>query len=238
MVLHDIKANTTELSQKMYVQNGAGRFVDPEGRSSIIKGDTMYVIDESEKSYMVLDKATMEQLGKQLSAEMEQLKEQLAKMPPEQRAQMEQMMGIQSDGDGGQMGSRSRRHRQVRQGGRTRLQGLGREAQRQARRSALRGPLFVLARQGRFPGGVPRTSRRCSRRWARTIPTLAGMMSSEFSALAKVNGFPVRTRNYENGRLADDEQLVKVWREETIPAAMFEVPAGYTQKKMPMPGAN
>jgi hypothetical protein len=27
---------------------------------------------------------------------------------------------------------------------------------------------------------------------------------------------------------------VSVWREEAIPASMFEVPAGYKQKQMPM----
>ena len=30
---------------------------------------------------------------------------------------------------------------------------------------------------------------------------------------------------------------MKVWREEAIPAAMFEIPAGYKQKQMPL-GAN
>jgi hypothetical protein len=50
----------------------------------------------------------------------------------------------------------------------------------------------------------------------------------------KTNGYPVRQRAYENGKLVDEETLVKVWREETIPAATFEVPAGYTRKSMPM----
>ncbi len=38
----------------------------------------------------------------------------------------------------------------------------------------------------------------------------------------------------KNGKLGDDEQLMRVWREEAIPASMFEVPAGYKQKQMPM----
>ena len=72
---------------------------------------------------------------------------------------------------------------------------------------------------------------------AKSVPMLAGMMTNEFSAQAKVNGFPVRTRGYENGELGDNEQIMKVWREEPIPASMFEIPAGYKQKQMPM-GAN
>src|SRR5688572_3020033 len=100
-VSNNLKTNSSRLAQKIYVQGGSGRFEDEEGRASIIKGDTIYVIDQADKSYVVLDKATMEQLGKQVGAAMEQMKEQLAKMPPEQRAQIEQMMGIQSGAGAG-----------------------------------------------------------------------------------------------------------------------------------------
>jgi len=69
---------------------------------------------------------------------------------------------------------------------------------------------------------------------AKSVPMLSGMMTNEFGAQAKVNGFPVRSRGYENGQLGDTEHNVRVWREEAIPASMFEVPAGYKQKQMPM----
>ena len=69
---------------------------------------------------------------------------------------------------------------------------------------------------------------------AKSVPMLSGMMASEFSAQVKANGYPVRRRAYENGQLVDEETLVKVWREETIPASMFEIPAGYKVKQMPM----
>ena len=52
LVDHDIKSGKTELAQKMYVQEGAGRFVDPEGRVTLIKGGTLYIIDETDKSYV------------------------------------------------------------------------------------------------------------------------------------------------------------------------------------------
>ncbi len=63
------------------------------------------------------------------------------------------------------------------------------------------------------------------------------MMSNEFDAQAKVNGFPVRSRAYDNGRLGDTEQVVKLWREEAIPTSMFEIPAGYQPKQMTAPGS-
>src|SRR5690348_6958767 len=90
---HNIATGSSELKQKMYVQDGSGRFVDPDGKTSLIKNDTMYIIDDAEKSYIVLDKATMQQVAQKLQTAMDKMKEQMAKLPPEQRAQMEQMMG-------------------------------------------------------------------------------------------------------------------------------------------------
>ena len=38
MVTHNLTTNSTELSQKMYVQDGSGRFVDKDGRSVADQG--------------------------------------------------------------------------------------------------------------------------------------------------------------------------------------------------------
>src|SRR4051812_10707233 len=92
-VKHNLTTGTTEPEQKMYVQAGNGRFVDPSGHTSLIKGDTMYIIDDPGKSYIEMDQATMQQLAKQVQGAMDRMKEQMAKLPPEQRAQMEQAMG-------------------------------------------------------------------------------------------------------------------------------------------------
>ena len=60
------------------------------------------MIDDTDKSYVVFDKATMEQLAKKLNEAMAKMKEQMAKLPPEQRAQMEQRMGGVMGPAGGQ----------------------------------------------------------------------------------------------------------------------------------------
>ena len=69
---------------------------------------------------------------------------------------------------------------------------------------------------------------------AKSVPMLAGMMANEFSAQVEGQWLPGAPRGYENGKLGDEEKLMKVWREEAIPASMFEIPAGYKQKQMPM----
>jgi hypothetical protein len=234
-VSNNLKTNSSQLAQKMYVQNGSGRFEDPEGRASIIKGETIYVIDQKEKSYIVLDKATMEQLGKQLSAAMEKVKEQLAKMPPEQRAQMEQMMGIQGSGEGGG----EWKVEAIDTGKSDKVEGRSCKVWDVKRNDQLDHQICVvpygsLSGTEDFKAAFGKFAR-IFEDMARNLPQLSGAMSNEMAALSKVNGFPVRTRDYENGRLAPEEQVVKVWKEQAIPASMFEIPAGYTQKKMPGP---
>jgi hypothetical protein len=233
-VSNNLKTNSSELAQKMYVQGGSGRFEDAEGRASIIKGDTIYVIDQDDKTYVVLDKATMEQLGKQMSAAMEKMKEQLAKMPPEQRAQLEQMMGIQSGGGAGGWTMDA-----VDTGKSDKVDGRACKVwdvkvNDQPDHQICVVPYSALPGTEDFKTVFEKFAR-VFEDMAKNLPQLSGAMNNQMSALRKVNGFPMRTRSYENGRLAPEEQVVKVWREEAIPASMFEVPAGYQQKRMPTP---
>ncbi|HEV7607849.1 MAG TPA: hypothetical protein VGO61_10960 [Steroidobacteraceae bacterium] len=231
MVDHDIKADKTTLAQKMYVQDGNGRFVDAEGHATLIKNGTFYIIDDQDKSYVAVDKATMEELAKKISAAMEKMKDQLAQLPPEQREQMEKMMpGMGGDkkwtvealdtGKTDKVGARSCRLWDIKRGG---------ELDDQicvVPYSALPGKENFQAMFANFA--------KVFEEIAKSVPMLSGMMSNEFGAQAKANGFPVRSRAYENGKLGDDEQLMSVWREEAIAASMFEIPAGYKKKQMPV----
>ncbi|HTU67820.1 MAG TPA: DUF4412 domain-containing protein [Steroidobacteraceae bacterium] len=238
LVTHDVPNNTTSPSQKMYVQGGNGRFVDEEGRASIIKGDTMYIVDDSDHTYIAFDKATMQQLAAQISSAMDQMKEQLAKLPPDQRAQVEQMMG-KTPGMGGP--DQKWTVEAVDTGKSDKVDGRACKVWDIKRNGELDDQLCVVP-YSQLPGkenfqAVFANFAKVFEEMAKSVPTLAGMMSNEFDAQAKVNGFPMRSRGYEDGKLGDEEQLVKVWREEAIPASMFEIPAGYKPKKMAAPGA-
>jgi len=232
MVDHDIKANKTDLAQKIYVQNGNGRFVDAEGHATLIKNGTFYIIDDKEKSYIMFDKATMEQLAKKINDAMGKMKAQLAQLPPEQRAQMEQMMP-------GLAGGEKKWVVEVIDTGKSdKVDGRNCRIWDVKRDGKLDDQICVVAYSD-LPGKenfqqMFATFAKVFEDMAKSVPTMSGMMTNEFSAQAKVNGYPVRTRGYDNGKLGDDEQLLKVWREETIPAATFEIPAGYKQKQMPM----
>jgi hypothetical protein len=232
MVDHDIRTDKIELSQKMYVQNGLGRFVDGDGRATLIKDGTLYIIDDAEKSYVVVDKATLDQLAKKVGAAMEQVKEQLAKLPPDQRAQMEQMMPGVAGGD------RKWTVEAFDTGKSDKVDGRACRVWDVKRDGELDDQICVVPYSS-LPGKenfqvVFANFAKVFEEMAKSVPMLAGMMTNEFSAQAKVNGFPVRSRAYESGKLGDEEHLMKVWREEAVPASMFEVPAGYKRKQMPL----
>jgi hypothetical protein len=232
LVDHDIKTDKAALAQKMYVQNGLGRFVDGDGRVTLIKDGTLYIVDDADKSYVAVDKETLAQLAKKISGAMEQMKEQLAKLPPEQRAQMEQMMPGMADAN------RQRTVEAFDTGKSDKVDGRDCRVWDIKRDGKLDDQICVVPYSA-LPGkenfqAIFANFAKVFEEMAKSVPMLAGMMTNEFSAQAKVNGFPVRSRAYDNGALGDDEQLMKVWREEAIPASMFEIPAGYKRKQMPM----
>ena len=221
-VNRDIAAGTTTSKQKIYVQSGSGRFVDPEGRSTLIKGNTLYMIDDKDRSYIEFDKATMEQVAKKLSAQMEQLKEQMAKLPPEQRAQMEQMMG------GAGLSGTPRTVEVTDTGKSDKVDGRTCKVWDVTSDGDLDEQICVVAYTA-LPGKenfstVFGNFSKVFEEMAKSVPMLSGMMANEFSAYVKTNGYPVRPRAYDNGKLVNEEPLVKVWREEAVPASMFESP--------------
>jgi DnaJ-domain-containing protein 1 len=174
----------------------------------------------------------MEKLAVKINAAMAQMKEQLAKMPPEQRAQMEG----HAAGHGRrrqEVGRRSHRHRQVRQGRWARLPRLGHQAQRRARRPDVRGAVSSLPGKENFQAMFANFAK-VFEEMAKSVPMLSGMMTNEFGAQAKVNGFPVRTRAMRTASWRHGNQRACLARRRPLPPRCSKIPAGYKQKQMPM----
>jgi hypothetical protein len=234
MMDRDLKTSQAELSQKIYVQGNLGRFVDADGRATLVKNGTLFMIDDQDRSYVEFDKATMETLARTLNEAMGKMKEQLAKMPAEQREQMEQMLSAQMPGllgDGKQWSVEA-----IDTGRSETVDGRNCRVWDVKRNGELDDQLCVVPYSA-LPGkenfqAVFSDFAKAFEEMAKSAPMLSGVMSNELTAQSKVNGFPVRSRGYENGKLADNEQVVSIWREEQIPASMFEVPAGYKRKTM------
>ncbi len=64
----------------------------------MFKDDTIYVISHKDKSYVVMDRASMKRMAEQLNPALQMLQERMKTMTPEQRAQMEKMLGTKIPG--------------------------------------------------------------------------------------------------------------------------------------------
>lgn len=231
----DIKTQkSVDASQKMYVQGGLGRMESGDGHVSIIKGDTMYVLDTKRKTYMVFDKASADAMAKQMNDMMAKMRAQMAQLPPAQRAEMEKMMGGQMPGkpaanskltssDTGRMDTvegRSCRIWQIKRNG------------------ALDDELCVVPYSS-LPGkeDIGALFLKIGKLFEGMSKAMPGAANdNEFDAYARVNGYPVRLRGYTNGKSDGTETVLKVWREEAVVPALFVIPAGYRKQAMPALG--
>ena len=90
-------------AMKVYAQSGkirmdgVGQPAD-ERMSMIFLGEEFLVLDHSEKKYIVVDADMIAEVGSQMEAAMQSMQAQLADMPPEQRAMVEEMMQGQMQG--------------------------------------------------------------------------------------------------------------------------------------------
>src|SRR5262245_27173356 len=70
--------------------------MNPAGRKQVVVFDgnaqVLRLIDDEAKTYNEMTKADVDRLGEQMAGAMAMMQQQMANMPPEQRAQMEAMM--------------------------------------------------------------------------------------------------------------------------------------------------
>jgi len=80
----------------------------------------------------------------------------------------------------------------------------------------------------------------------REISTMLSSFTESFGAagdnqpwhdMEKINGVPILTRDFSDGKAESEMRLTSV-RKESVPGASFDVPTGYTEKKLSFgPGA-
>ena len=163
------------------------------------------------------------------------MKAQLAQMPPEQRAQMEQMMPGLSGSDKKWTVEVVDTGKSDKVDGRNcRIWDVKRDGKLDDQICVV--PYSDLPGKENFQADV-REFREGVRGNGEIRPHDGGHDDQRVQCPVEGERFPGALPWLREGKLGDDEQVMKVWREETIPAAMFEIPAGYKQKQMPM-GAN
>jgi uncharacterized protein YneF (UPF0154 family) len=222
---------------KIYFDGGRMRSNDADGDGAIFKNKTIYALKSGDKTYTMVDKATMDRMGGQLAEARKKMEAQLAGMPPERRAMMEQMMSQMGGAPGGKQP-----RREVKKTGRSEsvagfkctiwevtLDGEKHQELCSTPASALPGGAEVLATMkeiGEMMEGLT----------AGLGPMAQRSSKEEWKDVAKIGGVPILTRDFDGGK-ASSEMRLAVIRSQPVPASTFEVPAGYKQRTMPKMGA-
>ena len=207
-----------------------------DGNSSVIfRGDEMIAINHDAREYVRLDEATMESLGQQFNQAMQMMQQQLASLPPEQRAMAEKMMQSQMQGMGipgaaagpprieaggaGSHGGYSCTNYTVYEGdaktqeicaaGLTQIEGLS-----EMRAAFERMAVFLQKMSDAFGPGP-----------------LADIGRTPMAMMEQIDGFPVFTRRFDGKEVAEEVVLTSV-STESLDAALFAPPAGYSEREV------
>ena len=233
MVVRDASGNETE---RTHVQAQSGKLrVDGHGRAAdvslVFLGDRFLVLDHKEKSYIVMDEAMLDEVTSQLDAAMKKMEAELANLPPDQRAMVEQMMQGQMQGMMGQQDAAPEPPRVEKIGiGQWHSQPCtkyavheGGEKTQEVCATALdniEGSADMMEAFLHMADFV--------RKFTESLPgqLASGISQNPGSIIKQIGGFPVHSVQYEFGNVTGETMLESV-SEQELDEAIFAAPGDY-----------
>jgi hypothetical protein len=218
-----------------WAQGGMMRVEMQPGESTMIfRDDTIYAISHKDKSYVAMDRATMKRVAEQVNPALKMLQEQMKNMAPEQRAQMEKMLGARLPGTAEQAQQIKRTSRS------DKINGYSCTYVEVHEGGELIDELCI-ASSGTIKGSEELIN--AARLMSAAVqdmmsvmdaPWLKEMAQKQMQNFDALGGIPVFSRNFADGKPRRETTLTRV-SSESIAPAQFEVPAGYTRKDMMAP---
>ena len=221
---------------KIWFDGGRMRSNDGTGDGAIFKEQKIYALDGDKKTYSVIDKATMDRMGGQMAEARKKMEAQMANLPPERRAMMEQMMSQMGGG-----AAKKAVKRDVTSTGRSETVAGIKCTVWEVVVDGVKEQELCASPVSSMPGGaeVMKTMREIGEMMKGLSEGLGPMAkrsaTEAWTDIAKINGVPILTRDFDGGK-ATSEKRLSVIRSESVPGSTFEVPAGYKERKMPKMG--
>lgn len=205
---------------------------DEAAGSMIFLGNEFLYVDHQDKSYIVMDEAMLDEVSTKISAAMKQMEAQLASMPPEQRAMVEQMMKGQMQGMIEQPAPSSSAPR-------VEAKGSGEWKSYKCRQYAVfegaeKVQDICAAQLADVDGAdeVIETFRNMAAyitKMTESMPMGSDDRINPGELMDEIDGFPVHTIDYENGAVVGETSLDSV-TEQDFDEGMFAVPEGYRRQ--------
>jgi hypothetical protein len=235
------------VANRMYAQAGKLRMdqMDAQGAlqtSAIFQNNEMIVVNYADKNFHRLDEKTLAELGAQMqkaSAAMKQMEQQMANMPPEQRAMMEKMMKGRMAGMAG-MGAKPPVIR-FEPGGMGTWQSYTCKnytvyAGDQKTQEMCTVPASKVEGAEEFVAAARNMKEFFEKfKEALQMPGFANLAQNPAGVVGEVEGFPVHTKEFENGVLRQ-EKFLSSSKTENLSDSLFSPPQGFREEKF-MPGS-
>jgi len=218
-----------------WAQGGMMR-VETQANDSMVlfKDDTIYAISHKDKSYVAMDRASMKRMAEQLNPALQMLQERMKTMTPEQRAQMEKMLGTRLPGTAEAPPEIKRTARNDKVNGysctyvEVREAGVLTDELCVVPASALKGSAELMSSAKKMSQLLNDMMASMDAPW---LKQMAQKQVQNFEALG---GIPVVSRHFVDGKPQSETSLSNI-SSETLAASLFEIPAGYTKKDMMAP---
>jgi len=235
LVTMNASGQETERS-RIYAQSGKIRMEQSDGNETsatmIFLGNEFLYIDQREKSYIVMDEAMLDEVSAKMNEAMKEMEAQLASMPPEQRAMVEQMMKGQMQGMTAQQAPSS-------SGPRVEATGSGEWKSYKCRQYAVfegaeKVQDICAAELDEVDGAdeVIETLRNMAAyitKMTESLPMRSDDRINPGELMDEIDGFPVHTIDYKNGVVARETSLDSV-TEQDLDEGMFAAPEGYRRQ--------
>ena len=224
---------------KMEIAARGGDGSTEQRDEAIFRGDRrqMIVVDHRDKSYMVVDEATANQMRSQLDGQMQQamkdLEKHLDKLDPREREMLEKMLKGRTPPAGAAIAGQRRQNRDFRRTGERGVrQGYPVVRYDVFSNGEKEEELWVTSWEN-IPGGseVADSFTDIADFWEEMMDSFgAGFMGERdhntVTFFKRINGFPIVTRSFEGGELESETVLLSVSERDIDPDA-FTPPPGY-----------
>ena len=228
-------SGNAEESGRIYLEDGKLLRLDPdvdaqgnpEDNSVIFRADTdtFIILDPEDKDYLVLDQQRVQQFSAQLKEQLSKMREQLDKLPPEQRGMMEKMLKAQSPQGTLEFSVDIREIGPDEGATKYEVWVNGKKASEvwvksPAEMGISRGALELIRQMSSFYETTMKSL-------ATDFPQIT-FGDNPFAGIASMNGFPEKIKDIESGRVT----RISSARTVELDPALFAPPPDYTERKI------
>ncbi len=203
----------------------------------IFRGDRqeMVVVDHSEKTYLVMDKETIDSIAGQVNSAMSQMEEALKNVPKEQREMVERMM---KDKMPANISPQLPKEEVVKKGDKKKINGYPCVRYDVLQDGNKVRELWVTDWKNVEGGDDAAAVFTKMAEFFEGMMKAVGQMGAQqvgknmFAQMNELNGFPVVTKNFNDNGDLESESTLRSSKRRAIDPASFEPPAGYKRQSI------